>query len=114
MKFSIAATKVLPVSALCIFALSSDAFAIGQARYVEGVARPGSFAIAQGKAAATLYVGSSDWAGVVRAVNDLQADIERVTGVKSPVSNDAKALKTNAIIVGTVGKSPIIDRLIQD
>jgi len=114
MKISIAATKVLPVSALCIFALSSDAFAIGQARYVEGVARPGSFAIAQGKAAATLYVGSSDWAGVVRAVNDLQADIERVTGIKSPVSNDAKALKTNAIIVGTVGKSPIIDRLIQD
>ncbi|MBZ5582455.1 MAG: glycosyl hydrolase 115 family protein [Acidobacteriia bacterium] len=94
-----------------IFLFSSHLFALGQPRYVETVARPGSFAVAQGKTAATLWVDAADWPGVVRAVSDLQADIERVTGVKPAISNQAPG--GNAIIIGTVGKSPIIDRLVQ-
>ena len=94
------------VSALCILASAGSAFAIGQARYVETAPSPGSFAIAQGKAAATLCVDSTDWPGVVRAVGDLQADIERVTGVKPAICSDAAALKTSAIIIGTVGRAP--------
>jgi hypothetical protein len=102
-----------PVTALLILACSGAAFAIGQAHYVETVPSAGSFAIVQGKAAATLCVDSGDWAGVVRAVGDLQADVERVTGDKPAICADAAALKGNAIIVGTVGKSALIDRLIQ-
>ena len=102
-----------PVTALLILVFSGSAFAIGQTRYVETVPSAGSFAIAQGKATATLCVDSSDWAGVVRAVGDLQADVERVTGIKPALCGDAPALKGNAIIIGTVGKSALIDRLIQ-
>jgi len=100
------------LAAVCLLAASQAAFAIGQPRYLESVAAPGSFPIAQAKAAASLYVDSADWPGVARAVADLQADIERVTAIRPPVVNDAKALKSSVIIVGTVGKSAIIDRLV--
>ena len=52
---------------------------IGQASYVANTAGAGSFPLVQGQQTATLYVDSADWPGVVRAVGDLQADIERVT-----------------------------------
>jgi hypothetical protein len=43
----------------------------------------------------------------VRVVNDLQADVERVTGVKPAI---AAELEDGAVIVG---KSPLIDRMIE-
>jgi hypothetical protein len=46
----------------------------------------------------------------VRVVNDLQADVERVTGVKPAI---AAELEDGAVIVGTIGKSPLIDRMIE-
>ncbi|HUP02926.1 MAG TPA: glycosyl hydrolase 115 family protein, partial [Bryobacteraceae bacterium] len=100
------------VTALLIPVFCAQAFAIGQPRYVRFAPTPGSFAVAQGKTAATLCVDSSDWAGVVRAVGDLQADVERVTGIKPDLAKDANGLKGPAILIGTVGKSPLIDRLV--
>jgi hypothetical protein len=47
--------------------LSTSAFALGQPRYVQFTAGPGAFPVASGKTAATLWVDSSDWPGVVRS-----------------------------------------------
>jgi hypothetical protein len=57
-------------------------------------------------------VDPRDWPGVIRAVNDLQADIGRVTDLTASISENTGRLGTNAIIVGTIGKSQIIDDLI--
>ena len=105
--------QALLAGTFLLLAFSSNGFAIGQTSYVDTVARPGSFAVAQAKTAATIYVDSSDWPGVVRAAGDLQADIERVTGLKPRIANAADGLGPSVIIIGTVGRSPIIDRLIQ-
>ena len=94
---------------LCSFGV--DVFAIGQARYVESVSTPDSFPIVQGNTAATIWVDSNEWPGVIRAVSDLQADIARVTNRKATIFNDAGSLGRNAIIVGTIGKSQIINDL---
>jgi len=86
---------------------------IGQASYVGNTAGAGSFPLVQGQQAATLYVDSADWPGVVRAVGDLQADVERVTSRKPAVTGDKSGLSHNVVIVGTIGRSLVIDQLIR-
>ena len=68
---------------LCLLILAQPGYALGRARYVESIHRPGSFGIVQGKTLASIYVDPNDYAGVARAARDLQADITRVTG-RSP------------------------------
>src|ERR1022692_1133091 len=106
--------KTLLLTALCLFIFVRDSLALGQAQYVENVSRQNSFPIVQGNAAASLYVDASDFAGVVRAVNDLQADVGRVTGLTPAILHAETGLGKNVIIVGTIGRSRVIDRLIRD
>src|SRR5262249_6540154 len=81
--------------------------------YVDHAPKSGSFPLVQGGRAATLIVESGDWKGVVRTVGDLQADIRRVTNI-DPVIGDPGKLSGNVVVVGTIGKSPLIDRWIQE
>ncbi len=67
----------------------------------------------QDNAAATLYVDSDDHAGVIRAVNDLQADVARVTGLRPVVSHQENGLGPNTIVAGTLGKSHLIDSMVR-
>ena len=55
---------------------------------------------------ATIRYDSHDYKGVIRAINDLHKDIERVTGAKTNVSADAVSGKYE-IIIGTLGKSKV-------
>ncbi|MEO7458281.1 MAG: glycosyl hydrolase 115 family protein [Gemmatimonadaceae bacterium] len=71
------------------------------------------FALASGGRAASIVVSSHDFAGVIRAVRDLSADVERVAGVAPAVAMDSSAGARSVVIVGTIGKSPLIDHLVQ-
>jgi hypothetical protein len=93
---------------LALILLPALAFAIGQPRYIEDTARPGSFPIVRARTAAPIFVDPADWPGVIRAASDLRADIARVTNI---TSNLAAAPTHNAILIGTLGHSPAIDRL---
>ncbi len=68
--------------------------------------------VAQGRAA-PIVVSASDFPGVIRVVGDLQADVERVTGVRPAVSTDTVPKTGEVVLVGTIGKSPLIDGLIK-
>jgi len=98
---------------LCLLSFTQPSFALGHARYLEAVPRPGSFVIAQGKTLASIYIDPNDYAGVVRAAHDLQADVARVTGRSPRAAEVESVLGTNAIIIGTIGKNAVIDRLIR-
>jgi len=98
---------------LCLLSFTQSSFALGQARYVETVHRPGSFVVAQGRTLASIYVDPNDYAGVARAASDLQADIARVTGRSPRVAGVETSLGTDAIVIGTIGKNAVIDRLIR-
>jgi hypothetical protein len=100
-----------PLLLSCLLLLPRAAFAIGQPRYVEDVRSPGSFRIAEGKTCAPIYVDASDYPGVIRAVGDLQSDVTRVTGCVPLITHDAAGLQTDAIVIGTLGKSQLIDQL---
>ena len=71
--------------------------------------------IAKEAKSATILVDEDDWKGVIRAANDLGDDVRKVTGVASRVDMMSKADVTtpSSILVGTIGKSRIIDRLIK-
>jgi hypothetical protein len=95
------------------FAFAVSAFALGQPQYVENRASPGSFIIADDSSLTTIFVDTNGFPGVVRAARDLQADIARVTNRKPSLTLDRTSIATNTIIIGTIGKSPVIDALVR-
>ena len=99
--------------AFCLLFLHSTSFGIGRERYVETVAHTGSFPVAERGVAASIYVDAGDYAGVVRAARDLKSDIARATGDTSTIKFAPSGLGKHVIIIGTIGKSPLIDRLIR-
>ncbi|HYK88225.1 MAG TPA: glycosyl hydrolase 115 family protein [Acidobacteriota bacterium] len=103
--------QIVLIASLCLCPSATTALAIGQVRYIETTQTAGGFPIVQGGAAADILVDSNDWPGVTRAVNDLQADIVRVSSLKPAVQSDPGALGRNVIIVGTLGKSRVISDL---
>jgi len=101
---------LLLLLALC--GLVTGAFALGQTKYVETTSSPGSFPIVQHSTATALYVDANDSWGVLRAAGDLQSDIRRVTG-REPLLTHSDKFPANVILIGTLGKSSVLDRLIQ-
>src|SRR6266404_6043695 len=109
-----AARGVILLLVLSAFHPAVQAATIGDERYVENIYHSGDFKVVEHDAAAPLFVSSGDYPGVIRAVNDLQQDIERVTGRKPSVVHGGTIVGANVVIVGTVGKSDIIDRLVNE
>lgn len=70
-----------------------------------------SFPLVSREKVSPLWIDANDHRGVIRAIGDLQADIERVTSRKPAVVHQQPSA-THPVIIGTVGKSALIDRLI--
>jgi len=70
-----------------------------------------SFAIANKDKVSSIIISDNDFAGVKRAGQDLQLDIEKVTSLKPEMLSDK--FSKIAIIIGTIGQSKIIDQLIR-
>ncbi len=60
---------------------------------------------------ATIQFDESDHAGVVRAIGDLQSDIDKVTGIK-PAFSTSSNTADKKVIIGTIGRSSLIDNLV--
>ena len=71
------------------------------------------FRIADEGQTSTIILSGEEYPQVIRAAKDLGEDVKRVTGTASPVEMDGKT-RSGAILIGTVGKSPLIDSLIKD
>jgi len=73
----------------------------------------GDFPLEANAQAAPIFFDQADWAGVLRAGADLQADVERVTGIKPAVATNAAPEGKSVVIIGTLGRSPLIDALVK-
>lgn len=73
------------------------------------------FPFVKGGQAATIVCDEADWAGVRRAAADLSDDVWRVTDVKAPllITGKSRAGGKGRIVVGTIGKSRLIDRMVR-
>ena len=72
-----------------------------------------TFSIVENGKAAKIYVDPSDWKGVIRAAKDLGDDIKKVTTVSASVVEESN-FNPKSILIGTIGKSAIIDKLIAE
>ena len=82
--------------------------------YVEAYDGAGRFPLAVRGRPAPVYVSSQDFPGVVRAANDLRLDLGRVTGAEPAVVADATPTAGRVVVVGTIGRSPLVDALVRD
>jgi hypothetical protein len=82
------------------------------ASWVASSERAGDFPLVNKKLAAPIVVSIDDFKVVSIAAKDLAADVERVTGKKPLLKNSLQDLKVPAVVVGTLGKSPLIDQLV--
>jgi hypothetical protein len=105
---------VAAACALAALARTSDAQATAAATYVSAAPIAGGFTLAASGRAAPVYVSRADYSGVVRAATDLGADIERVTGVAARVVTESTPNVSHAVLIGTLGKSPLIDQLVRE
>ncbi len=74
----------------------------------------GYFPIVASGISAPLYISSVDYPGVIRTLHDLQSDIHRVTGITPDLVTDSVPASGNIILAGTLGKSPLIDKLVAE
>lgn len=79
--------------------------------FISNTPIPGSFPIARNGKTAGVFISSDEWPGVLRAAKNLQADIESVSGSRPSLNSSLP--ESLSIIVGTIGKSSIIDKLIK-
>lgn len=79
--------------------------------YISEQNKTGALTLTADGKAAPLYISSQDWPGVIRALGDLQSDIKKVSGIEPAISKDSVPNAKEVVIVGTLGKSPIIDQL---
>lgn len=104
----------VPVPFLLWLILAGNAFALGQLEYVTTMPEQNSFPLCEKGSVAAISVDENDFTGVVRAANDLQTDIARVTGLKPKMSSGKNISGANVIFIGTLGQSKIIDDLIRE
>lgn len=103
--FILGLSLILPVRALA---------ALGEAAYISNSASEGALPLVHGEQLASLYIDEDSDSAMQLALANLAADIERVTGRHPVVVNRLEKLGENAVIVGQIGESAIIDRLIAE
>lgn len=110
-KSQVVRSVLLGAVATVLSVASPGALGLGQEPYVQFARSAGCFTIVDSASKATIFVDGKDWPGVTRAANDLASDIKAITGNQLQVVSDVAAMGNTPIIIGTVGKSPIIDQL---
>ncbi|MCU0787291.1 MAG: glycosyl hydrolase 115 family protein, partial [Verrucomicrobia bacterium] len=98
---------------LVVACVAPRALAVGGTPCVETHASQGAFPLFNGSAAPVL-VASNDWAGVIRATEDLRLDIQRVTGDKPAAAATPGTGGRHVVVIGTVGRSEWIDQLVRE
>ncbi len=111
------------LTALGLLTLAGGVLAIGQDTCVTFKSSPSTFAVVNSGKAAPILLSPDEWPGVQRAASDFASDIESVTGVKPTLTNITLSLTASVtkstsfrsrtpIIVGTLGKSSLIDEVV--
>jgi hypothetical protein len=99
--------------ALIAGARASEAQSTPVASPVSATPVAGGFTLSASGRSAPLVVSRRDYPGVLRAAADLGADLARVTNAAARVV-DTMPRAAQVVIIGTLGKSPVIDQLVRD
>ena len=84
-----------------------------QQHFVSSVKGGNSFGLSVSDKTTPLYASPIEYPGVIRALQDLQSDITRVTGNQPMLVTDTIPTASEIVLVGTIGKQPLLDQLIE-
>jgi hypothetical protein len=98
-----------PFIAFVLLAPTQIRSSVATENFVQWAASAGAFPVVNDAGPCAVQVDANDWPGVLRAADDLKADIKAVTGQSPQISNAQKAVSSRSIIVGTLGKGELID-----
>ncbi len=104
LKISLLVVQLLFVGCVSVFATDRD-------KYVVNKSSDKNFPIASNGKVASMLISDADYDGVKRVVGHLQTDIFKVTDNKPNIMMNTSSSEEYVIIIGTLGKSPIIDQL---
>lgn len=99
---------------LLLLALPTILFATNTKTYVTTQKSKNSFSLINNGNSAPILISSSDYIGVKKVANWLRDDIRKVSAIKTDIYIDQIPASKEIVIVGTIGKSEIIDRLISE
>ena len=85
----------------------------GVQEYVTTAFSDGDFKLVWEESTADVYVSRAETSAVLHCAGDFVADVERVTGKTPALKHAANGLSSHAIIVGTLGKSEVIQGLVK-
>ncbi len=84
----------------------------GQSSYVTFQKEKNSFTLSASGKSTSIYISPDDFPGVLRAVRNLQIDIEKVTSKAPALLQQPGAREREMVIIGTVDKSELIGELV--
>lgn len=102
-----------PIAASSALFYSAGALACSGAVSVCERAQPGSIALVRGGEPIAVYVDAGADLAVRRVALSFAGDLQRVSGKAARVVNGIDTLRGDAVIIGVVGQSPAIDRLVK-
>ena len=97
-----------------VLLLPSTLNAIGGPTYISVTGGDNLFKLSASGKSTTLCISSNDYPGVIRALEDLKSDIGKVTSYEPVIAFDKLPHQKEVVIVGTIGKNTIIDKLVKD
>jgi hypothetical protein len=81
--------------------------------HISGEKTPDCFPLSASGRSAPLCVCAADFRGVHRVAQLLQGDIGRVTGAKPELLTDELPSERKIVLIGTLGRNPLIDRMVE-
>ncbi|WNH13842.1 glycosyl hydrolase 115 family protein [Thalassobellus suaedae] len=97
-----------------LFSVVNGMQGINPEKYVSSETLEGSFPLASNSKVASILVSNNDFPGVIRVTGHLQKDLKNVTGIQPNIINTISQTEDYIVIIGTLGKSLIIDQLAKE
>ncbi|MCG3119827.1 MAG: hypothetical protein ALAOOOJD_02360 [bacterium] len=97
-----------------VFVCPQIIFAGENGFYISTAKGKGAFTLSASGQSAPLCVSAQDYPGVQRVLKHLQTDIARVTNAPPEISTDKLPAGKEIVLIGTLGKNPVIDKLVRD
>ncbi len=105
--------RLTPLFLFIIFSMTQSVYGLDKSSYITTKKIKGCFPLFVSGKSAPLMISSEDYLGVLRAANDLKTDIKHVTNKETKLYTDTIPKAKQAVLIGTLGKSPLIDQLVK-
>lgn len=106
--------QVLLIVVTAVSLLPLQASALGEPTYVRHTPADNAVHLVHKRQVASLYHEAEADSAIRYALGHLRDDIQRVTGRKAKVVTATDELEQHAVIVGQIGRSAVIDRLVAE